>query len=153
MVLLTFEAHALTGLRHILVSSKHSVPNCGLLHRPGLRKKLWRTQRALNFEYHPQGRKGYQYHIVRTPLRALGGPYGSSVSFSQSGCKLAGKTYSPPQVDRIWGIWESYYNVPKALFHLLKGGLCSFEVGEDVVLLFMGLKACRIALDCTVSLL
>ena len=25
------------------------------------------------------------------------------------------------QVDRIWGIWGSYYNIPKAIFYLLKG--------------------------------
>ena len=31
------------------------------------------------------------------------------------------KDYSPPKVDRIWGIWESYYNIPKAIFYLLKG--------------------------------
>ena len=29
--------------------------------------------------------------------------------------------YSSPEVDRIWGIWGSYYNVPKATFYLLKG--------------------------------
>ena len=27
------------------------------------------------------------------------------------------KAQSPPQVDRIWGIWGSYYNIPKALFY------------------------------------
>ena len=27
----------------------------------------------------------------------------------------------PPQVDRIWVIWGSYYNIPKAIFYLLKG--------------------------------
>ena len=27
---------------------------------------------------------------------------------------------SPPQVDRIWGRWGSYYNIPKAIFYLLK---------------------------------
>ena len=26
-----------------------------------------------------------------------------------------------PHVDRIWGICGSYYNIPKALFYLLKG--------------------------------
>ena len=31
------------------------------------------------------------------------------------------ETYSPPYVDRIWGIWGSYYNVPRAIFYLLKG--------------------------------
>ena len=29
--------------------------------------------------------------------------------------------YSPPQVDRIWDIWGSYYHIPKAIFYLLKG--------------------------------
>ena len=29
--------------------------------------------------------------------------------------------YGPPQVDRIWGIWGSYYNIPQAIFALLKG--------------------------------
>ena len=31
------------------------------------------------------------------------------------------KPSSPPRVDRIWGIWGSYYNIPKAIFYLLKG--------------------------------
>ena len=31
------------------------------------------------------------------------------------------RVYSPPQVDRIWGIRGSYCNIPKATFHLLKG--------------------------------
>ena len=25
------------------------------------------------------------------------------------------------EVDRIWGIWGSYYNMPNAIFYLLKG--------------------------------
>ena len=29
--------------------------------------------------------------------------------------------YSPRKVDRIWGIWGSYYTLPKAIFHLLTG--------------------------------
>ena len=29
--------------------------------------------------------------------------------------------FSPPDVDRIWGTWGSYYNIPKAIFYLLKG--------------------------------
>ena len=33
----------------------------------------------------------------------------------------AERPYSPPQVDRKWGIWESYYNIPKAIFYLPKG--------------------------------
>ena len=31
------------------------------------------------------------------------------------------RTYSPPSVDRTWGIWGSYHNIPKAIFYLLKG--------------------------------
>ena len=31
------------------------------------------------------------------------------------------RVYSPPLVDRIWGIWASDYNIPKAIFYLLKG--------------------------------
>ena len=30
-------------------------------------------------------------------------------------------TYGPPSVDIMWGIWGSYYNIPKAIFYLLKG--------------------------------
>ena len=26
-----------------------------------------------------------------------------------------------PKVDRIWGIWGPYYNIPKAIFYLLQG--------------------------------
>ena len=33
---------------------------------------------------------------------------------------------SPPEVDRIWGAWGSSYNIPKALFYLLNGGLSGF---------------------------
>ena len=34
---------------------------------------------------------------------------------------LGFRGYSPPPyVDRIWGIWGSYYNIPKAIFYLLK---------------------------------
>ena len=34
---------------------------------------------------------------------------------------MSSEIYSPPEVDRIWGIWGSYYNIPKAIFYLLKG--------------------------------
>ena len=30
-------------------------------------------------------------------------------------------SYSPPEVDRIWGIWGSYHDIPKAIFYLPKG--------------------------------
>ena len=29
--------------------------------------------------------------------------------------------YIPLSVDRIWSIWGLYYNIPKAMFYLLKG--------------------------------
>ena len=29
--------------------------------------------------------------------------------------------YSPPSVDRIWGIWGSSYTIPEATVYLLKG--------------------------------
>ena len=32
-------------------------------------------------------------------------------------------TCSPPSVDRIWGIWGSYYDMPRAIFYLLEGDL------------------------------
>ena len=25
-------------------------------------------------------------------------------------------------MDRIWGIWGSYYNIPETIFYLIKGG-------------------------------
>ena len=31
------------------------------------------------------------------------------------------RLYSPPYVDRTWGIWGSCYNIRKAIFYLLKG--------------------------------
>ena len=34
---------------------------------------------------------------------------------------ISTQCYSPPEVDRIWGIWGSYYNIPKAIFYLPKG--------------------------------
>ena len=35
--------------------------------------------------------------------------------------KALSQVYSPPSVDRIWGIWGSYYNIPKNIFALLRG--------------------------------
>ena len=45
-------------------------------------------------------------------------------------CQLV---YSPPLVDRIWGIWGSYYDMPKAIFYLLKGDY-STTVAEGLML-------------------
>ena len=44
----------------------------------------------------------------------------SAALAASTGCGEA-YDYSPPQVDRIWGIWASYYNRPKAIFYLVKG--------------------------------
>ena len=33
--------------------------------------------------------------------------------------------YSPPEVDRVIGIWRCYNMIPKAIFYLLKVGLYS----------------------------
>ena len=60
--------------------------------------------------------------------------------------------YSPPEVDRTWGIWGSYYNMPKAIFYLLKGDytLVSTDMGTRISLLFKtssrtrAPKVCRI---------
>ena len=43
----------------------------------------------------------------------------------QSPCGSAGNVEdfcdcNPPSVDRIWGIWGSYYNIPEPIFYLLK---------------------------------
>ena len=37
------------------------------------------------------------------------------------GCGSLALDYSPPQVDRNWGIWGSYYKIAKVIFYLLKG--------------------------------
>ena len=42
-------------------------------------------------------------------------------------------TYSPPEVDRIWGIWGSYYDIPKTIFYLLKGDYIWMIAGFCVI--------------------
>ena len=39
------------------------------------------------------------------------------------GIRLRGRCceYSPTKVGRVWGIWGSYCNIPKAICYLLKG--------------------------------
>ena len=52
-------------------------------------------------------------------------PSGAHAAFRNR--KKAGtvtKPNSPPEVDRVWRIWGSYYNIPKAIFYLLKGTIC-----------------------------
>ena len=36
----------------------------------------------------------------------------------------------PPEVDRVRGIWGSYYNVPEAIFYLLNGGYDLEQKGQ-----------------------
>ena len=38
--------------------------------------------------------------------------------------------YSPPYVDGTWGIWGSYFNLPKTIVYLLKGNY-PFRVGGE----------------------
>ena len=52
--------------------------------------------------------------------------YCSDQSYSAVGTGPCAKVelsqaYSHPQVERIWGIWGSYQNIPKVIFDLLKG--------------------------------
>ena len=54
-------------------------------------------------------------------LSMLATPDPVTVKLKPISVSLKPKAYSPPEVDRIWGIWESEYNIPKAIFHLLKG--------------------------------
>ena len=41
---------------------------------------------------------------------------------------------SPPEVGRKMGIWGGYYNVPNAIFYLLKGNLTIGHVQDEVAL-------------------
>ena len=45
------------------------------------------------------------------------------------------RVYCRPYVDRIWGIWRSYSNIPKAIFYLLKGDYSFFGLQNVVALL------------------
>ena len=47
-------------------------------------------------------------------------PLGSGLEKGTDDC-------SPPKVDRIWAIWGSYHNIPKAIFYLLKGDYTSLQ--------------------------
>ena len=53
------------------------------------------------------------------------GPFGlvaTELALGAAGLyRTRSRVYSPAQVDRIWGIWGSYFNIPKAIFCLLKG--------------------------------
>ena len=54
-------------------------------------------------------------------LGLCGAYYYSTGGLSQGETlKLHPEPYSPPQVDRIWGVWGSHYNIPKARLDLLK---------------------------------
>ena len=41
----------------------------------------------------------------------------------------------PPEVDRMWGIWGSYYNIPDAIVYLLNGDCQSVGTSNTVTLL------------------
>ena len=50
------------------------------------------------------------------------------------------KNYSPPEVNRIWGIWGSYYNIPKAMFYLLKGDYTDIATHSYSFIINVGLR-------------
>ena len=37
------------------------------------------------------------------------------------------RAYCHPYVDRMWCIWGSFYDLPKAMFYLLQGGVDMFR--------------------------
>ena len=44
-----------------------------------------------------------------------------------------GRYYSPPEVDRIWGIRGCSYNIPKAIFCLVKGNYRGRTLNRNAV--------------------
>ena len=60
----------------------------------------------------PEPRKRHACAARRTSCSRVTASFSLAFRFS---------VYNPPQVDRIWGIWGSGYNIPKAIFYLLKG--------------------------------
>ena len=59
---------------------------------------------------------------TRNNLASHGGLRGKNVTLI-AGAEGGGggeRIYSPSFVDRIWGIWGSYYNIPKAIVYLLQ---------------------------------
>ena len=51
--------------------------------------------------------------------------------------------YSPPEVDRIGGIWGSYYNISKAIFYLLKGDYSILKVATRLSAMVFSVSAER----------
>ena len=81
-----------------------------------------------------------EYRIEQREGMTLSTALGCSVKVSRTKLPLQGNhallgaytyiyiyiyIYSPPCLDRIWGTWGSYSNIPKAIFYLLKGGYIS----------------------------
>ena len=45
----------------------------------------------------------------------------ASLVLNPQSTSIANHGHSPASVNRIWGIWGSYCNIPKAIFYLLQG--------------------------------
>ena len=62
-----------------------------------------------------------QFRLLQA-FRLSGQKHGTPVQVQQCQARFTRfRVYSPPEVDRVWSIWGSYYNIPKAIFYLLKG--------------------------------
>ena len=57
----------------------------------------------------------------------FGGYIGITGKKMETAMGLALRAYSPPSVDRVWVVWGSSYNVPKAIFYRLKGDYDSMQ--------------------------
>ena len=91
---------------------QHSfLPSCGeniLTSMGAIGPLFWSFSPLLTSEFGT-----FQPQSSRSPHRCLS-PYPIPSSMP-----LNPKPYSPPDVDRIWGIWGSSYNIPKPVFYLL----------------------------------
>ena len=77
------------------------------------------------------------------PVTVLGHVFARDV-YSQAALL---KCYSPPSVDRIWGIWGFYYIIPEALFYLPKGDY------QPVQLTVLSLVIVKVIITITVEII
>ena len=76
----------------------------------------WGTICSSRHTAHTTTSRGFQYPLPAARARR-------HCPADRSRSRSAPATYSPPMspLSRIWGIWGSYYNIPKTIFYLLKG--------------------------------
>ena len=67
------------------------------------------------------GVRGAEFRVQYLAFRIGLGPMLAKETASFFSTSTPHITYSPPQVDRVWGIWGLYSDLPEAIFHLLKG--------------------------------